>query len=169
MGEGEKITMLPVAYFIAVCLSIVAGLKLSLLEPNERTMWTTGADVEVFWKIEEANEDHAIKTIDFDLMQGRSKRPELVDNIAFGVEWNHGDAFWTVNPKLPTGDDYFVRITSPDDKDFVHDSCYFTIKEGSGKGDKELKGKLLESASSIIAPQWKSLAVTFVIAAAIIF
>lgn len=134
--------MLLLSSFVAI-LGFANALKIKLLEPNERTMWTTGADVEVFWKVDGGNDDKNIKTVDLDLMQGRSKRPQLVDNIAFGVDWRHGDAFWTVDKNLPDGDDYFVRITSPEDKDFIFESSFFTVKHGPRKG----KGKQSNSAA----------------------
>jgi hypothetical protein len=128
---------------LIAALGFASALKIKLLEPNERSMWTTGADVEVFWKVDGGSDDKNIKTVDLDLMQGRSKRPQLVDNIAFGVDWHHGDAFWTVDKSLPDGDDYFVRITSPEDKDFIFESAFFTVKQGSRKG----KGKQSNSAA----------------------
>lgn len=131
------------------------ALNLKLLEPNERTMWTTGADVEVFWKIEGGTDGSSVKNIEFDLMQGRSKRPQLVDNIAFGVDLTHGDAFWTVKDNLPDGDDYFIRVTSPDDKTFAYESGYFTIKhapKGSKKGGKQKDTQAADANSAACKP-----------------
>jgi len=84
--------------------------------------------VEVFWKFEGQAEGR-VKTLEFDLMQGRNRRPELVDNLVIGVKWNSDDVLWTVNEKLPTADDYFVRVSSPDDPDFRYDSPFFTIQQ----------------------------------------
>lgn len=110
-----------------VGLALASHLK--LLQPTDKTVWTSGTDVEVFWKFEGQAAEGRVKTLEFDLMQGRNRRPELVDNLAIGVSWNSDDVLWTVNEKLPTGDDYFVRVSSPDDPDFRYDSPFFSIQQ----------------------------------------
>jgi len=137
-------------FVVLAFLSLIAALKLELLEPNEKTMWYSGTEVEVFWKVQGGTEGKSLKNLEIDLMQGRSKRPELVNNIAFGVDSTHGDAFWTVDPKLSTGDDYFVRITSPDDREFVYESKYFTIKNAP-HGRKNKSGMCDKSNGASVA------------------
>lgn len=147
----RKMAMLGVIF--AAILSVTCGLKIKLLEPSENTMWVTGNDVELFWKIEDSSNAKDMKTIELNLMQGRNKRPELVDNIAFGVEYKHGDAFWTVKEKLPTGDDYFIRIISPEDNDFIYDSPFFTVKnapKGIKKASNCNAAPFLASPSKIV-------------------
>ncbi len=129
-------------------LSAVFGaLSIKLLDPTKKTMWTTGSDVELYWKLEGTSDEKSVKIIELDLMQGRDQKPQLVDNIAFGVHLNHGDAFWTVDKNLKTGDDYFIRITSPDDPNFIHESEYFTIRN-MPNNKKDKKGRSGEKAIS---------------------
>lgn len=137
------------------CLSATAlAFEFRLLEPTERTQWTTGQDVDIFWKVE-GHEDKSLANLEFDLMQGRSKTPELIDNIAFGVDASHGDAFWTVDKGLPTGSDYFIRVTCPEEKGFVHDSAFFSVQNPGLKkgGDKDISGRTSSAARSRSAPK----------------
>lgn len=117
---------------------VAAALKMKIEEPNKKTQWLTDTDVELYWSIEGAN-DKGLKTVDLDLFQGKGKDPELIANIGFGMTYNHGDSFWYVGSDLEDGENYFVRISSPEDPKFVKDSEYFKIKRNGSPIKKQKK------------------------------
>lgn len=151
-----------VVTLIYLCLvaTSVLGLSMKITEPSKKTVWRTHEDVEVFWKTGDKN-DLGLKTIDLDLWKANDKKnknkdddgegydeeddgPWLMRNISFGVDYNHGDTFWTVDPELPLDGDYFIKITSPDDPKFKIESERFTI----AKGSKDLSGRIKKSSST---------------------
>lgn len=142
---------------LSACFIFAIG-AIKITEPTRKTVWRTYEDVDVFWRTDEKN-DYDLKTIDLDLWKANDKKsksrkdddeeydeeedgPWLMRNIAFGVEYDHGDTFWTVDPELPLDGDYFIRITSPDDPDFKVESEKFKI----AKGSPDLKGRIKKSS-----------------------
>jgi hypothetical protein len=169
-------------------LSNVLGLSIKITEPSKKTVWRTYEDVDVFWRTDDKN-DLGLKTIDLDLWKANDKKnkgkknrmddeeyddeedgPWLMRNIAFGVDYNHGDSFWTVDPELPLDGDYFIRVTSPDNPKFKVDSEKFTI----AKGSPDLKGRIKKSSKTnagakLSGPSMGVLMVSILVAAAAVF
>lgn len=151
---------------LVLLLGAAAGLRIRVTEPNRKTVWKTHSDVDVFWKTFDAN-DLGLKTIDIDLWKGGKKgkaKPDLVRNICFGVTYDHGDSFWTVDPKLMPDDDYYLRITSQDNPDFVAESEHFEIEKGSSKDAGRMK---ISHSSSTNAGRASFCSMSLAIAAAL--
>jgi len=120
--------------------SIAYGAILKFDTPNDKTHWTTQSDVMVVWSVANLSSSSP-KKIDIDLMLGPDDGV-LIDNISFGVPVTLGGSEWIVDKHLSTRDDYFVRITSPEDPDFKITSPRFRIERNmtAALGNNSIRG-----------------------------
>lgn len=111
------------------CLFLITmghGTQVKFDTPNEKTSWSTRSDVMVVWSVADLGSSSP-KKIDIDLMLGPDDGV-LIDNISFGVPIALGGSEWIVDKYLSSRDDYFVRITSPEDPKFKFISPRFKIE-----------------------------------------
>ena len=106
--------------------------KIQILKPVATDAWSQGASVWVMWDLKSVGDEGPDK-IDLDLYVGPGEGA-LLENISFGVPVGELAAEWTVKRDLPPGNDYFVKVTSPEVKGFKAVSDRFMIARNSTKG-----------------------------------
>lgn len=120
--------------------------KVQLLKPVATDVWSQGASVWVMWDLKSVGDEGPDK-IDLDLYVGPGEGA-LMENISFGVPIGELAAEWVVKRNLPPGNDFFVKVTSPDVKGFKAVSDRFTITKNNTKGQGNSAGSLKSSGNS---------------------
>lgn len=143
------------ALFILLSAAMACALKFTLKGPNEKTTWRHRQRVWVTWEYEKGENDRVSK-VDFDLFVGQGEG-ELIENISFGVPLTERAAEWVVAKELPAGREYFVKVSSTQDKGFKVVSPRFGVNRkggarGQASGTAEAVSKWLWSAGAVLVP-----------------
>jgi len=146
---------------IWVLISAAAASKLAIVEPIHGTVWKADKEVVVRWEIGPnplvpinlpSHPKRHLSQIDIDLISSDQesggipipgKGLFLVENISIGVPLSIGQAEWIVKKELKPGA-YFVRITSPEDKQWSVDGERFQVDTPGLKANSNESAKIME-------------------------
>lgn len=120
------------ALLLVLLIELSQAFKLTITSPTGNTVWRHKKEVWVHWKTEDGPPEHFGK-IDVDLYVGPGDGV-LIENISFGVPWTEKGAEWKVAKTLQPGSDYYILISTPQDKSFRVKSERFSVNGRGGLG-----------------------------------